>query len=253
MKKKIIKILVAVGGILVLAGVSPAGAEPQSDHRVLIGAGEFVMGDRYCAEEQNNSDWCSDEVPHKVRLDGFRIDKYEVTNAEYQKCFMEGVCDPVPLHEDRARDFNQPRQPVVFVTWQDAVTYCRWQGGELPTEAQWERAAQGKDLGEAYFGKPYNQGSPRKVGAGAPNSNGLYDMMGNVYEWTRDRYGPYETQGVQENPKGPALGKDKVVRGGAWNSPPHYLRVSDRIARSPELRYSDVGFRCVMLNSSKGK
>ena len=78
-----------------------------------------------------------------------------------------------------------------------------------------------------------------------PNSHGLYDMMGNVYEWTQDWYGPYEKADILKNPKGPEKGKDKVVRGGAWNSPNYFLRASDRVARSPELRYSDVGFRCV--------
>ena len=76
------------------------------------------------------------------------------------------------------------------------------------------------------------------------NSNGPYDMMGNVYEWTLDWYGPYATDDVQVNPKGSAAGKDKVVRGGSWNSPNHYLRASDRVSKSPEFRYSDVGFRC---------
>lgn len=219
--------------------------------KVKVDAGEFTMGDIYCADEQGNADWCSDEVPHKVRLSAYSIDKHEVTNEEYSKCFAAGVCSPHPLHEDRPQEFNAAKQPVVFVTWEDANSYCQWKGGRLPTEAEWERAAQGRELGGAHFGKKYKQGSPRGVGELEPNSLGLFDMLGNVNEWTQDWHGPYDTAGVAENPKGPETGKDKVVRGGSWNSPSHYLRVSDRVFRSPELRYSDVGFRCV--TSSKGK
>ncbi len=219
---------------------------------VNVEAGEFVMGDAYCAEEQGNADWCNDEVPHKVQLDAYRIDKHEVTNAGYRKCFAAGVCGPHPLHEDRPQEFEGPKQPVVFVTWDDANTYCQWTGGRLPTEAEWERAAQEEELGGAHFGKKYKQGSPRDVGGLEPNSLGLYDMLGNVNEWTQDWHGPFVTTGVVVNPQGPASGKDKVVRGGSWNSPSHYLRVSDRVARSPELRYSDVGFRCVSSSTGKG-
>lgn len=247
-----IKIPAVLMTLLALGGGQFLFAESQNEARVEIAAGEFVMGDTFCEEEQGNSDWCSDEVPHKVRLDSFVIDKTEVTNADYRKCFEAGKCGPHALHEDRPQEFDQPRQSVVFVTWEDANNYCKWKGGRLPFEAEWERAAQGKDLGGAHFGKPYNQGAPRDVGGFPPNSRGLYDMMGNVNEWTQDWYGPFETAGLSVNPKGPASGKDKVARGGSWNSPSHYLRVSDRVVRSPELRYSDVGFRCVFAPSRKG-
>ncbi len=231
--------------ILFLNGGQLLFAEPQVDRRVLIEAGEFVMGDTYCADEQGNSDWCSDETPHKVRLDSYHIDTHEVTNADYLKCFEDGECGPNALHGDRPQEFNQPGQPVVFVTWEDANAFCKWRGGRLPSEAEWERAAQGDNPGEAHFGEKYKEGKPRKVSGRNPSSNGLYDMMGNVNEWTLDWYGPLKTEGVTINPVGPVSGKDKVVRGGSWNSPSHYLRTSDRVLRSPELRYSDVGFRCV--------
>ncbi|VAX32449.1 GldJ [hydrothermal vent metagenome] len=247
------KILAVLSFISIIGGGQQLFAEPKDrGSQVLITAGEFVMGDTYCADEQSNSDWCSDEVPHKVRLDAYRIDIHEVTNSDYQECFSAGECGPNALHEDRPQEFNRPGQPVVFVTWEDANSYCQWKGGRLPFEAEWERAAQGENPGGAYFGKKYKQGAPQKVGERAPNSNGLYDMMGNVNEWVWDWYGEPETEGVSANPKGPASGKDKVVRGGSWNSPSHYLRASDRVFRSPELRYSDVGFRCVTPSSEKG-
>jgi formylglycine-generating enzyme required for sulfatase activity len=249
MKIKIPAMLIA---ILTLICGQQLSAETLDRDKVKVDAGEFIMGDAYCAEEQGNADWCSDEVPHKVRLDAYLIDNHEVTNEEYRKCFAAGVCGPHPLHEDRPQEFNAPKQPVVFVTWQDASDFCKWKGGRLPSEAEWERAAQVKELGGAHFGKKYTQGSPRIVGELESNSLGLFDMLGNVNEWTQDWHGPFDTTGIALNPKGPASGKDKVVRGGSWNSPSHYLRVSDRVSRSPELRYSDVGFRCVFSSSGKG-
>jgi formylglycine-generating enzyme len=117
------------------------------------------------------------------------------------------------------------------VSWEDARTYCSWRGGNLPTEVQWEIAAEGEKLGGAHFGQPYGNGSPEIIGKFEANSHGLFDMMGNVYEWTLSEYGPSE--------------KNKVVRGGAWNSASHFLRTSDRVGKDPELRYSDVGFRCM--------
>ena len=210
-------------------------AEP-GDSQVLIPGGEYSLGSYYCEEEQSNADWCSDEVPRKVDLGPFWIDKYEVSNADYQECFIAGVCEPAVLHEDRPQDFNKPHQPVVFVSWEDAQTYCSWRGGKLPTEWQWEAAAQGERLGGAYFRQPYDKGFPEDTGKFTANSNGRYDMMGNAYEWTLDWY---ESTG--------GTGKNKVVRGGSWISAGHFLRISDRVKKDPELRYSDVGFRCIKI------
>ena len=206
------------------------------DSQVLIPGGKYNLGSYYCEEEQGNADWCSDEIPHKVDLGQFWVDKYEVSNADYRECFIAGVCEPAVLHEDRPQDFNKPHQPVVFVSWEDAQTYCSWRGGKLPTEWQWEAAAQGERLGGAYFRQPYDKGFPEDTGKFTANSNGLYDMMGNAYEWTLDWY---ESTG--------GTGKNKVVRGGSWNSAGHFLRISDRVKKDPELRYSDVGFRCIKI------
>ncbi len=205
--------------------------------RAFIPAGDYNLGSFYCEEEQNNADWCNDETPRKVKIDAFWIDKYEVSNDDYRKCFIAGVCEPALLHEDRPQDFNKPRQPVVFVSWEDARIYCSWRRGNLPTEEQWEVAAEGEKLGGAHFGQPYGNGATETIGKFEPNSNGLYDMMGNVYEWTLNGY----------NSSGTSSAKNKVVRGGSWNSPSHYLRTSDRVGKDPGLRYSDVGFRCVYI------
>ena len=210
------------------------------------------MGDTYCVEEHANSDWCSDEVPHKVYLDEFMIMRNEVTNQNYEQCVQAGFCDINELHDSRPKDFSGRNQPVVFVSWNQAQAFCKWVGGRLPTEAEWENAAKRKELGGAVFGKKFNVGSPNKVESVHPNSKGLYDMLGNVYEWTQDWYGPYQTTELQINPKGLASGKQKVVKGGSWSSPTHFIRVSDRVARDYELRFSDLGFRCVKSNNKKG-
>ncbi len=238
-------LLFAMGVFFVLFSISHVWAKSNDDSRIIFQEGEFSMGDSFCSEEQGNSDWCADEAPHTVRNKAFSIDKYEVTNGEYLECFAEGICDPAELHETRPKDFSGMNQPVVFVSWMNAQSFCKWRGGDLPTEAQWEHAAEGSHPGGAHFQQKYQSGSPVDVGGQRPNSNGIYDMMGNVYEWTRDWYGPYPVKDIALNPKGPSEGKDKVVRGGAWHSPSHYLRVADRVARTPEYKYSDVGFRCV--------
>jgi formylglycine-generating enzyme required for sulfatase activity len=224
--------LIQILFMMVIMMYSPFIADADNSvSQVLLPEGEYSLGSLYCEEEQGNADWCNDEVPRKVKLDAFWIDKYEVSNADYRECFIAGVCEPSVLHEDRPQDFNKPRQPVVFVNWEDARTYCSWRGGNLPTEAQWEVAAEGKKLGGAHFGQPYGNSAPEIIGKFEANSQGLYDMMGNVYEWTLNEYA--------------SSGKNKVVRGGAWNSASHFLRTSDRVGKDPELRYSDVGFRCV--------
>ncbi|MFQ5672682.1 MAG: formylglycine-generating enzyme family protein [Nitrospinales bacterium] len=244
MKQPATHLLASRGFFILIMLCCATTAVSASDRWVTIEAGEFVMGGNYCAEMQSNSDWCADETPHRVRLDRYAIARHEVTNAEYNKCVEAEVCAPNILHDTRPRDFTRPGQPVVFVTWADAEAYCRWIEARLPTEAEWEKAAQSEDLGGAYYGRAYGAGAPQDVGGLPPNSHGLYDMLGNVYEWTRDWYGPYETREIQVNPRGPDSGKEKVVRGGSWNSPPHYLRVQDRLARLPGRRFADLGFRC---------
>lgn len=243
-KHKYIYLLCTILALFFICNFKIIDAVGNDNRKIIFPESEFSIGDLYCKEEQRNSDWCSDEIPHKVRLGSFSIDKYEVTNSEYMKCFAEGVCSPNELHETRPNDFNGMKQPVVFVSWSDAQNFCKWRGGNLPTEAQWERAAQGDNPGGAHFKELYKVGSTVDVGGQRPNTNGLFDMMGNVYEWTLDWDAPYQLDNVISNPKGPLTGKDKVVRGGAWHSPSHYLRFSDRVAKTPEYKYSDVGIRC---------
>ncbi len=239
-------------GLLLLFVTQGISAQESNAKQVQVSPAEFTMGDSFCQDAQGNSDWCSDEVPHIVKLDGYFIDTHEVSNADYNLCVADLKCEPNGLHEFRPLEFNKSSQPVVFVKWEDAAKYCSWKGGRLPTEAEWEQVARSDNMGGAYFGKSYNTDSPQNSGLLEPNGWGLYDMMGNVYEWTADWYGPYKTDGTQVNPTGPTEGNQKTVRGGAWHSPSHFLRASDRVARFPEFQYSDVGFRCVTPILKKG-
>ena len=236
--------LIQILFLLVFMLCSPLAVDAESDTtRILVPGGEYSLGSLYCEEEQGNADWCNDELPRRVKLDAFWVDKYEVSNANYRECFIAGVCEPSLLHEDRPQDFNKPLQPVVFVSWKDAKTYCSWRGGNLPTEVQWEVAAEGEKLGGAYFGQPYGNSAPEVIGKFEANSHGLFDMMGNVYEWSRDDFS--SVKAGEEMPS--SKDEDKVVKGGSWNSPSHYLRISDRVKKDPVLRYSDVGFRCIQV------
>lgn len=220
---------------------------------VLIPKGEFHMG-------SNDSDY--DEKPaHKVFIDDFYIDMYEVTNAQYKIFMDETGHEPPGFWNDP--NFNALEQPVVGVSWNDAMDYCRWAGKRLPTEAEWEKAARGGLIDKKYpwgdnithdnanfFGTGgkdiWNQTAP--VGSFAPNSYGLYDIIGNVWEWCSDWYSEsYYSESPPDNPQGPNNGYYRVLRGGAWNLSAEYLYITKRYYRDPNGRfYNDQGFRCVM-------
>lgn len=235
---------------------------------ILIPAGEFEMG---------SSLGDTDERPvHRVSLDAFYIDMYEVTNAQYKK-FVDATSAQSPIYW-KYSNFNEPNQPVVGITWEEASAYAKWAGKRLPTEAEWEKAARGGLIGKKYvwgdnptppqgagnFGdetaklvfkswsiiKGYDDGfsHPAPVGSFTPNDYGLYDMMGNVWEWCLDYYdSSYYSSSPKSNPKGPSSGTDHVLRGGSWFADDDYLRVSNRFDYNPSYTVKSsctVGFRC---------
>lgn len=195
-----------------------------------------------------------DELPdHTVCLDGFWIGKYEVSQAQWLK-----IMDRNPSKFQLGDDF-----PVEQVSWHDVQSFVRnlrERSGKyfrLPTEAEWEYAARGRDT-PWFFSGDSNAGSvgwhagnsqetTHKVGMKKPNRIGLYDMSGNVWEWTSDwYYSGYYTVSPKSNPSGPSSGDDKVIRGGSWDDGPFYLRVSCRNYTAPESRDGYLGFRLLL-------
>jgi sulfatase modifying factor 1 len=218
-----------------------------------IPGGSFLMGD-------NTGGF--DEAPvHRVRVDGFRLVRFPVRNREYARYLEASGAAPPRFWRDVR--FNQPEQPVVGVSWFDAVEYCRWLGERLdlacrlPTEAEREWAARGglaaarypwgddePVLQGAWAPGPAGQDRPVPVSDVAPNGYGLCHMGDNVHEWCSDWWDPaYYAVSPIDNPPGPASGDRRASRGGAWR---HHLKFSRCAARSslpPSLRYNDYGFR----------
>lgn len=242
------------------------------DHEMApVPAGEFMMGRRAndefagCQElnqECQLSAFMDEEPVHKVYLDAFNIDIYEVTNALYKACEDQGVCDaPQALNSNSQSnyygnpDFDQ--YPVIYVTWNQAKTYCEtWRGARLPSEAEWEKAARGIDgrpypwgeeLNESFTNFNYSIGDTTAVGTyeNGRSPYGAYDMAGNVWEWVADWYDENYYQGSPtENPPGPASGDIRVLRGGSWGLVGVSVSTSYRYAASPSDSNMDLGFRC---------
>ena len=217
---------------------------------VFIPPGEFIMG--YGAE--NNPE-------HTVYLDGFWIYRTEVTNRMYWRCMVMGECSP-PVPDEPPIDLEQPdvaNLPVINVRWDQAEQYCKFVGGHLPSEAQWEKTARGPD-GNLY---PWGDGEPtcdllnfndcfgetRSVVAYLPGAStyNVLDMAGNVFEWVADWYQEnYYVESPVENPWGPEFGEVRSVRGSSFETGPGETASALRHFLDPEKYRSDLGFRCVV-------
>jgi formylglycine-generating enzyme len=216
-----------------------------------IPEGWFTMG------SENGRD---DERPaHRVWIDRLELGIYQVTRAEYAY-FLRETRRAAPPFWDHP-NFQERLQPVVGPSWFDAVAFCEWlsqitgRNYRLPTEAEWERAACGGIEGQLYswgnaapeelpgYSSRWRNG-PERVGLGAPNPYGLFNMGDNVHEWCADWYDAhYYERSPQRNPQGPEQGSRRASRGGAWR---HHIKVSRCAARSsipPEFKYADYGFR----------
>ena len=254
------------------ARAQEGGPPPGSPARVTIPAGEFWMG-RTRLWLMDEIGWqirerADDRPVHRVRLDAFALDTHEVTNAEYA-AFVATAASWVPPVEppyhwaSATPPDDKARLPVYNVTWHDAVRYCAAHGGRLPTEAEWEYAARGGVADLDYpWGNDYTEtmaggqvtrrahsGSstgPRAVGSYAPNAFGLFDVSGNVWEWTADWYDlHYYSVSPVDNPTGPATGLYKVIRGGSWADNETRLgTVYYRNFTAPATAQPTIGFRC---------
>jgi formylglycine-generating enzyme required for sulfatase activity len=223
-----------------------------------VSAGNFIMG--------SDSGYENERPVHTVYLDDFYIDKYEVTNASYKACVDASACQPPNQTSSFTRDSyfgnsEYDNYPVVFVDWEDARSYCQWRGIgiDLPTEAQWEKAARGTDgriypwgnnIDQTYANYNDTVGDTTEVGSyeNGRSPYGVYDMAGNAWEWVADWLSDtYYLDTPLTNPPGPTSGQYRVLRGGSWHDDKTIVTTSNRGWN--QLEYFDnidFGFRCAM-------
>jgi sulfatase modifying factor 1 len=226
---------------------------------VLIPAGTFTMGRTKATSDDKTKMrprvLLDDRPPHPVTLSAFWMDTHEVTHAQYAE-FVAAKNHRLPYHWLGGKIPDGLSNVAAYnVSWDDAKAYCEFRGARLPTEAEWERAARG-DLdsqdypwGDKFDAKMLRSGvetGPGEVGKYPPNGFGLYDMAGNVSEWTADYFDrEYYSKSPAANPKGPDEGLYRVIRGGAWGDPPFRVTVFFRNWVRPHQRQPNIGFRCV--------
>ncbi len=264
------------------AAAKPAAAKPAAPEQsvtetgipmMLIPAGHFAMGDSSGEEDERPA--------HTVRLDAFYMDKHEVTQEAYEALMGKNPS------KSKASD-----KPVEQVSWYNAVRYCNARslreglqpcyepetlecdfsanGYRLPTEAEWEYACRaGTDTDYSFGNDPADLGrygwfeensgdATHPVGQKQPNPWGLHDMHGNVAEWCHDAYdAAYYGAAPEENPRGPAAGEERVLRGGSWQSSENACRSSARYSDAPGFAdvcfgYDAYGFRCVRAAAGGG-
>jgi formylglycine-generating enzyme required for sulfatase activity len=198
-----------------------------------------------------------------VYVSPFYIDAVEVTTARYAK-FLEANGALAPPDEWERVDLAKNGDlPVIGVSWTDADAYCQWIGRRLPTEAEWERAARDGDQRKYPWGKEEPgadkavfarqaeyayEGGLEPVGSleAGRSADGVYDLEGNVSEWVGDWFTESFSVDDVRNPRGPATGEKKVIRGSGWHEPLERIGGSRRYQASPDNRTDDVGFRCAM-------
>ncbi len=215
---------------------------------VQIPAGVFQMG---------RKGYTAGNAPeHPVRITrAFLLATTPVTNAQYELFLQANAGFRKPALWDDRR-FNQPQQPVVGVSWDDAVAYCSWAGGRLPTEAEWEYACRAGSSGDFCFGDQQEQlpeyawfrdnsgGTTQPVGLKLPNAWGLQDVHGNVWEWCADWYAEdWYSKSPADDPEGPRQGKSRVLRGGSWYDYSGDCSAWFRSFFTPGLRDLGIGFR----------
>ncbi|MBW1918152.1 MAG: formylglycine-generating enzyme family protein [Deltaproteobacteria bacterium] len=251
----------------------PARLPPQYQNKLgmrlnLITGGSYLIGSPL--EEPGR--YLNEGPQHRVTLSPFYITATEITNAQYSRFLAASGC-PAPLYW-LDKNLNAPDQPVVGVSWHDAVAFAKWLSREtgetyrLPTEAEWEAAARGGLVGQpfpwgaappnarSHFRANYNPNTyaddgyrySAPVGRFPANGYGLFDLAGNVAEWCQDWYeAAYYKQSPRENPPGPPSGRFRVLRGGSWYSRARDLRCACRQFAAPHNADGFIGFRLVRI------
>jgi len=218
---------------------------------VLVPAGEFTMG----SDEGDD-----DEQPvHRVVLDSFYLDTFEVTNGRFAKFVAAIQSEPPWGFADQETPVVDAERPVRWVNWLEATGYCLWAGKRLPTEAEWEKAARGPEgrvypwgndpptTAHAVFGLKEGDETVAPIGDHylGRSPYGVQDLAGNLYEWVTDWYDDaFYASPPTRNPRGPVAGTTKVQRGGSYINSPYRLRGAFRTKSDPTEHDPHVGFRC---------
>ncbi len=246
---------------------------------IFIEGGYFKIG--------NNAGDDDEKPMRKIYVSGFYISKYEVVNKAFCTFLNSVKPDALLLRKYinlngtyknlKCRIYQKDSSyytetgfedyPVTFVSWYGADAYCKYVGGRLPSETEWEYAAKGgKQIFFSYIFRKYNyagsntpeevawfrknsENQLHKTGQKKSNRANLFDMSGNVAEWCADWYSPeYYKSAPERNPQGPENGQMKVHRGGSWYNTPEMLRVTNRRASKPGTENATIGFRVVKDN-----
>ncbi len=214
---------------------------------IFVEGGKFTQGSEDIGEEH-------EKPAHEVLLSDFYIGKFEVTQKQWWD-----IVGSWPELEPEEANGKGDDYPIYYVNFEDAQTFLRLLNEKtgrkyrLPTEAEWEYASKGgkKSKGYTYSGSDNPEdiaiyygtvGGAHAIGLKNQNELGIYDMSGNVWEWTSDWYGPYNSQ-TQTNPTGPASGTERVTRGGTWINVPYGIRPTARYKHAPESAFKFLGFR----------
>ncbi|MBI3805805.1 MAG: SUMF1/EgtB/PvdO family nonheme iron enzyme [Nitrospirae bacterium] len=229
---------------------APKKEEIIAQKMVLIPAGDFIMGEDFFKKNAGPR--------HTVHLDDYYIDQYDVTNAHYKR-FVDATHRTPPSHwKDDQYPPGKANHPVTFVNWFDADAYCKWEGKHLPSEQEWEKAARGSDgrmfpWGAKYEAKRANvpmeeikDTTPVNAFPDGRSPYGVYDMSGNVFQWTSDWFLPYPGNNVPHPNYGEKL---KVLRGGSFFDCSYYkcglsFQTFNRISLAPATKAISAGFRC---------
>jgi sulfatase modifying factor 1 len=228
----------------------PGLASSAKSEMILIPEGPFLRG---------YSEGGFDEKPEgRIKLDAYWIDRFEVTYQDYFAFVSAtGHRKPISRYVKHFEKLSGSAQPAVYVSWEDADAYCRYRGGRLPTEAEWEKAARGPEgllwpwgntdqTGWANTGNADRFEFTAPVGSFPHDQSpfGVFDMDGNAMEWVADWYQEDIYKDSRPNPQGPPTGFSRVIKGASWGTLGQETRLSIRLKMIPDFRDTTIGFRC---------